>query len=367
MKITHVRAKLYPVHNAITGWKMASGGRDSHELVFVRIDTDENFFGIGVASSSTYVSGDTAAQQLQLLDHLLGPAIIGADPFDIEAITHEMDILVKGNERTKAAIDLALYDLMGKKLGLPANRLLGGVVQPRIRVTRLMGMYEPADMAEKCLAVVRRGITALKLKVGTTFHEDVERVRRVREAVGTEVTITIDFNQACTTKEAVRRIKAMEPYDVAIVEQPVKAADLLGLAYVRQSIAPRVLADESVNSTAEALKVIECRAADVISLKIPKMGGILKVKKIAALCEAAGVEYLIGAAPGSRLFDAAGVHIATSLNHLTLPCEVGEFERMTNDPCSGLETDHGYLIPPSVPGLGVHVDLEKVGLAGESC
>jgi len=363
MKITQVRAQLYGVHNAIAGWKMASGGRDTHELVFVRLDTDEDFFGIGIASGSTYISGDTAAHQLQLLNHLLGPAIVGADPFDIEAIAHKMDVLAKGNERTKAGIDLALYDLMGKKLGVPVNRLLGGVVQPRIRVTRLMGMYEPADMAEKCLAVVRRGITALKLKVGTTFQEDVERVRQVREAVGAEVTITIDFNQACTAKEAVRRINAMEPYDVAIVEQPVKAADLAGMAFVKQSIQPRVLADESVNSAHEVLQVIESGAADVISLKIPKMGGILKLKKIAALCEAAGVEYLIGTAPGSRLLDAANAHIAASLRDLTLPCEIGEFERMANDPCSGLEIEQGYLSPPSQPGLGVQVDLKKVGLA----
>jgi muconate cycloisomerase len=135
------------------------------------------------------------------------------------------------------------------------------------------------------------------------------------------------------------------------------------MAFVRGSIEPPVMADESVNSADEVLRVIDCGAADVISLKIPKMGGLLKLKKIAALCEAAGIDYLIGTAPGSRLLDAASVHVASSLRNLALPCEIGEFERMANDPCRGLELDGGYLTPPTGPGLGVEVDLAQVGLA----
>jgi L-alanine-DL-glutamate epimerase-like enolase superfamily enzyme len=320
-------------------------------------------YGIGIATGSTYISGDTAAQQLELINRLMGESIVGADPFDLEAVTKKLDRLVKGNERAKAGIDLALHDLIGKKAGLPVYKLLGGAVQQRIRVTRLMGMYEPAEMANKCLAVVRRGYTALKLKVGTTFEEDVERIQRVREAVGPQITITIDFNQACGPKDAVQRIKAMEPYDVVIVEQPVKANDLQGMAFVRQSVKAQVMADESVNSATEALRVIDSGAADIISLKIPKMGGILRLKKIAALCEAAGVDYLIGTAPGSRLLDAANVHVATSLRNLTLPCEIGEFERMANDPCRGLEIEEGFLSPPAGAGLGVETDLAKVGLS----
>ena len=112
------------------------------------------------------------------------------------------------------------------------------------------------------------------------------------------------------------------------------------------------------------MRIIESGAADVISLKIPKMGGIFKVRKVAAVCEAAGIEYLVGPAPGSRLLDAANVHLAVSLRNLTLPCEIGEFERMANDPCSGLEIVEGISRPPQAPGLGVEVDLVKVGLAG---
>ncbi len=365
MKITQVRAVAYKVHNAMTGWKISTGSSDLHELIFVRIDTDERIFGVGVASpGATFISGDTQIHHLELINNRLGPAIAGADPFSLEAITHKLDSLVRGAERAKAGIDLALHDLMGKALGVPANRLFGGAVHSAVRVTRLMGMYEPQEMAEKSKSVVQRGYTALKLKVGTTLKEDVERVQRVREAVGPEVTITIDFNMACSPKEAIQRIQKMEPYDVAIVEQPVKAADLRGMALVRQAVRPRVMADESVNSSAEALRIIENGAADIISLKIPKMGGIFKARKVAAVCEAAGIEYLVGTAPGSRLLDAANVHLAVSLRNLTLPCEIGEFERMANDPCRGLEIVEGISRPPPGPGLGVDVDLVKVGLAG---
>ncbi|TAJ93115.1 mandelate racemase/muconate lactonizing enzyme family protein [bacterium] len=363
MKITKVRAVTHEVQNVITGWKISLGSKDNHELIFVRVDTDEKIFGVGVASpGAIYISGDTGVHHLELINNVLGPAIVGVDPFELEAITRKLDSLTRTAERAKAGIDLALHDLMGKALGVPANKLFGGAVHEGVRVNRLMGMFPPREMAEKCKAVVQQGYTALKLKVGTTLKEDVERVQRVREAVGPEVTITIDFNQACFPKEAIQRIQKMEPYDVAIVEQPVKAADLKGMALVRQSVKPRVMADESVNNSVEALRIIETGAADIISLKIPKMGGIFKARKVAAVCEAAGIEYLVGTAPGSRLLDAANVHLAVSLRNLTLPCEIGEFERMAGDPCKGLEIVDGYSRPPAGPGLGIEVDLGKIGL-----
>jgi L-alanine-DL-glutamate epimerase-like enolase superfamily enzyme len=348
----------------MTGWKTSLGGHDTHELIFLRIDTDEKIFGIGVASpGAIFISGDTGANHLELLNNRFGPALAGMDPFDIEAILHKLDSIVRGAERAKAGIDLALYDLAGKILRVPANRLFGGVVHPRVRVTRLMGMFEPKEMAERSAELVRRGYTALKLKVGNNVKDDVERVKRVRDAVGPDVTITIDFNQACSPKEAIGSINRMEPYNVALVEQPVKATDLKGMALVRQAVAPLVMADEAVNSATDVLKIIEAGAADVISLKIPKMGGIFKARKAAAVCEAAGVDYLVGTAPGSRLLDAANVHLAASLRNLRLPCEIGEFERMANDPVSGFEIVGGYSAPPEKPGLGVEVDLAKIGLA----
>lgn len=364
MKITRVRAVSHKVQNTMTGWKTSLGGHDTHELIFVRIDTDEKVFGIGIASpGAIYISGDTGANHLELLNNRFGPAIAGMYPFDIEAILQKLDSIVRGAERAKAGIDLALHDLAGKALRVPANRLFGGIVHRRVRVTRLMGMFEPKEMAEKSLELVQRGYSSLKLKVGNNLKDDVERVKRVRDAVGPEVTITIDFNQACSAKEAIRSINRMEPYDVMLVEQPVRAADLKGMALVRQSVAPLVMADEAVNSATDALKIIEAGAADVISLKIPKMGGIFKARKAAAVCEAAGIDYLVGTAPGSRLLDAANVHLAASLKDLKLPCEIGEFERMANDPASGLEITGGFSSPPEKPGLGVEVDLVKLGLA----
>ncbi|HEX9445354.1 MAG TPA: mandelate racemase/muconate lactonizing enzyme family protein [Candidatus Binatia bacterium] len=363
MKITRVRGVSHKVQNTMTGWKTSLGGHDTHELIFVLIDTDEKISGLGIASpGAIFISGDTGSNHLELINNRFGPALAGFDPFDIEAIIHRLDSIVSRAERAKAGVDLALHDLAGKALGVPANRLFGGVIHPRIRVTRLMGMFEPKEMAERSAELVKRGYTALKLKVGTNVKDDVERVKRVRETVGPEVTITIDFNQACSPKEAIASINRMEPYDVMLVEQPVRAADLRGMALVRQAVAPLVMADEAVNSASDALKIIDAGAADVISLKIPKMGGIFKARKAAAVCEAAGVDYLVGTAPGSRLLDAANAHLAASLRNLRLPCEIGEFERMANDPVSGLEIVDGFSSPPEKPGLGVEVDLKKIGL-----
>ncbi len=364
MKITKVRAALYQTHNVITGWKVALGGRDTYDMVYVRIDTDAGLFGLGLSSpGAVYLTGDTAAGHLQLINHLFGPALLGFDPFDIEAIMLKLDALAMKAEAAKSGIDLALHDLLGKALNLPACKLFGGVVNPRVRITRLMGMFKPKEMAEKVKPFIEQGCTSLKLKVGTTLLEDVERVQRVREAVGPAVTIAVDFNQACSAKQAIERIEKMERYDLSLVEQPVKANDLKGMALVTRAVRAKIMADESVNTFAEVLQFIENHAADVISLKFPKMGGLLKAKKVAALCEAADMEYLVGTTPGSQLADAANVHLAASLRNLTLPCEIGEHQRMGDDPCTGLEIIDGFLAPANRPGLGIHVDLQRIGLA----
>jgi L-alanine-DL-glutamate epimerase-like enolase superfamily enzyme len=365
MKISKVRAVHYQAHSLFTGWQVSLGGRDVYDLIFVRIDADDGSCGVGLSSpGAVYITGDTAANHLHLINDRFAPAILGADPFDIEAIMRKLDSVAMSAEAAKSGIDLALYDLMGKATGLPVCKLLGGIVTPRIRVTRLMGMYPPHQMAENVRPFIVKGCRALKLKVGTTLQEDVERVQRVREAVGPEVTLTVDFNQACSAKEAIQRIQKMEPYDVSLVEQPVKAGNISGMATVKKSVRARIMADESVNTIADAMRVIEAEAADVISLKIPKMGGLLKAKKVASLCEAAGMEYLVGTTPGSRLVDAANLHLAVSLRDLTLPCEIAEFERMADDPCTGLDTADGFLSPPDRPGFGIEVDLKRIGLAG---
>jgi L-alanine-DL-glutamate epimerase-like enolase superfamily enzyme len=367
MRITRVKAIPYSkLRTKTPGWKMALSQKvhDEESVTFIRIDTDQEIFGVGVTNPGLMVkTGDTTANILELINNVLGPSMVGADPFDIEAISRTIDSIAGGAERAKAGVDVALYDLVGNALAIPVNKLIGGVVNERIRVTRLMGMYAPKEMAERTAALTRQGFTALKLKVGTTREEDVERVQRVREAVGPGVFIALDFNQACTPKEAIDRLHKMEPYDVSLVEQPVKDTDIKGMAFVRQWVRPLVMADESVNTPAEALRVIEAQAADVISLKIAKMGGILRTKKIAAMCEAAEIDYLVGTSPGSRLFGAANLHLASSLRNLSLPCEVGEFDRFLNDPCETPVIKDGFAIVPSGPGLGLKIDLNEIGLA----
>src|SRR3954469_9837783 len=127
MKITKIRAVSHKVRNTMTGWKTSLGGHDTHELIFVRIDTDEKHFGVGIASpGALFIAGDTGVNVLELVNNRFGPAIIGADPFDIEAILHKLDTVVKGGERAKAGIDLALYDVCGKALGVPPPPLFCG-------------------------------------------------------------------------------------------------------------------------------------------------------------------------------------------------------------------------------------------------
>ena len=250
---------------------LGASAHSEHGLVFV--ETDDGVTGIGEISSVFKRRGRLLCREVE---QVLGPALVGEDPFRIALLLAKMDRALDGAEAAKAGLEMALYDIVGKALGTPVYNLLGGLVRERVPLSYSIPFGDPGEMAELAAALAGQGYGTVKVKVGVDPRRDVEAVRWVREAVGPDVRVRVDANMAWRTpKEAVAMIAQMEPYGVELVEQPLRPRNLEGMAFVRRHARVPIMADESVWTPEDAMRVIRAGAADVVNVYVSESGGLL--------------------------------------------------------------------------------------------
>src|SRR5262245_7958109 len=326
----------------------ASPVTDGHVL---RIATDDGHEGFGYASATPHMGSikETLAAELELFR----PLVVGQDPHNIEAILLQLDKALRGAPQSKAAIDCALHELVAGALGVPLHALFGGKVRESVPILRIVAIKTPAEMAEAGQKLVDKGYRYLKIKVHGHVEEDVARVAAIRKQVGDDVHLTIDANQSYTPKDAIAALNRMAEYRIDLCEQPVDAEDFEGLALVTQAVPVTVEADEAAGSLREVFQLVSRRAVDAVSLKIPKLGGLRNTLAAARICEAAHIQYRLGASVGSRLLAAQGLHLACALPGVDYACELAEFDRLLDDPFEGLEVKDGVLTLPPGAGSGV--------------
>ncbi len=286
---------------------------ESHNMV-IKVLTDYEVVGWGESSPSQRVTGETAGTVLEGLDKI-APRLIGMCPLRIEQNVELMDSLLKGNPAAKAALDMALHDILGKTARKPVFMLMGGY-RTEVLTDITLGIKSPEMMAEDATKAFNNGFRALKVKVGVDPTEDVKRIKLIRKTVGKEIDIRIDANEGWRPEEAVRVLDEIEKFNIQFVEQPVPAEDLEGLAYVRENSSIPVMADESVHSPEDVLHLVEAQAVDLVNIKLMKSGGILKGRKIATVAEAAGMPCMIGCMGESGLGIAAGTHLAAAVKNI---------------------------------------------------
>ena len=336
------------------------------EYVIVRVETDEGVGGVGEAPVDIGFFGQTLEQVVAAVEDYLGPQIVGADPFDREHILHRIDY--RENSCAKSGIDVALHDLMGKALGVPVSDLLGGSGAERVPVAVEIAGGPPDAMAAACAAYMERGVRAFKPKIGGHPEQDVERLRAIREAVGPDVSLRADANQGYTPKEAIRLCRLAEKHEVnlELLEQPVAAWDLEGMARVARSVDTLIEADESCYTPHDAMAIVRHQAADVLNIKIAKAGGLHNARKIAAIAQAAGLQCVLGTAFGLGIKIAAKLHLAAATVGLVDAVEfteLGLHGNLLTEPHAtalALPLDDGCLPVPRGPGLGVELDADAV-------
>jgi muconate cycloisomerase len=336
------------------------------QYVLVRVRDDAGRVGLGEASVTSVWSGETQAGTLALLNDVLGPLAVGADPFDTEWLGRRLDRAAFGNSFAKAALEMALLDLQGQTLGVPAYRLLGGRARPEehargVRLKFVVGAVEPALAAARARRMVERGWGAIKVKVGRHAHPrvDVERLRAVRETIGPGVWLSVDANGGYTVEQALWAAARLEPLGVALFEQPTRRGDHRAMAEVRRRSDIPVMADESVFTAQDALEVIRHDAADVLSLYPGKHGGVRATQHIARLAEAAGVPCTIGSNLEREVATAAMAHVTACTANLDCERFPGDligplyYDRPLS--LAPLEYRADRLLVPEGPGLGVRV------------
>ena len=311
MKITDILIHSVTIP-LVTPFKTALRSVTEIENILVTVTTDTELVGYGGAAPTAVITGDTLASITGGIEYIRDQ-IVGMEFNASELIFQRLNNCLVGNTSAKAAVDMAIYDLLAKSLGIPLYQLLGGLSNS-LDTDITISLDTLEKMVVESQKKLKESFKILKVKVGGDPDLDIERLQAIQDAVGPNVKIRIDANQGWTAKEAVRLGKELErrKINIELMEQPVPARDFEGMRYVRDNLAIPVVADESVFSPQDAFALVSMRAVDGLNIKLMKCGGIYNALKIAAIAEAAGIPCMVGSMMESHLSVGAAAHFAAS-------------------------------------------------------
>ena len=353
MKITKVRLGRISVPLR-TPFKTALRTVNSVEDVIVEIHTDCGAVGYGEAPPTGAITGDTTGAIIGAVQDHIAKTIVGKDVDEFEPLLQSVQKSIVGNTSAKAAVDMALWDLYGQLYKIPVYKLMGGG-RNKITTDITISVNDPEPMVKDALIALDRGYDCLKMKVGVNPELDVARLAAVRSAVGKDVVIRIDANQAWQPKEAVKILNKMQEQglDIELVEQPVKAHDYEGLKYVTERSYVPVLADEAVFSPEDAMTIMKMGAADLINIKLMKCGGLYNALKIASAAEVFGVQCMIGCMLEAKISVNAAVHLCCAKNVITKVDLDGPVLCSEDPILGGAVFNEKEITVSDAPGLGI--------------
>jgi muconate/chloromuconate cycloisomerase len=341
--------------------KISLGGSEGRQILLIRVHTDQGITGIGEALGHPAFSGEVLESLLAAIRYLEVP-LIGRNALNINENLVLMDKILYGNYGAKAAIEMALFDIMGKYFQTPLYTILGGKLQDRFAVSRSISQSNLEEDLKDVSHYLAEGYNILKIKVGIlSVEEDIERVKAIRAIGGSGLSLRTDANQSWDIPSALKFIKAVEDCNLTFIEQPIARGDVNGLAYLKSKSATPILADEAVSTEHDLLNVIEKKAADFISLKVLKSGGIMKSRRIAALAECAGIKCYLGSQVETSVGTSASLHFVITANDFRYGGEIYGPAFFVEDVVKNpLKFDQGYIYPSDKPGLGVDLDMGQI-------
>jgi len=336
------------------------------ENVFVKLTTDEGVVGWGEACAHP-VTSETLGGLLSTIE-LFSRTVIGKDPFQIGAIHAALDhLFLQGNAGARCAIDIALYDIMGKASGQPIYNLLGGAYQKTFGQLATMPRAEPKRMAAHARKLLAQGYTCFEPKMTghlESLDADADRLDAIIEAVPGSCLVVADPNQMWGTAKDTIEVLLRRFSGVAnlAIEQPVMYYDLNGLAAITQAVPNKVVADEAIQNLSTMIEIASRRIADMVSLKLGKCGGFYKAVQMMRIAEAAGLPVRIDWTQGSHLLDTATGHLHAAVRHVG--CDPGmDYQlRIKDRPVAegGATIRGGKVVMPETPGLGLTVDEKLI-------
>jgi len=321
------RVRLSAVEATVTsipfreGIEMPIGSFSALNHVIVRVATRDGLWGLGEVTVIPEFMGETLHEVLGAI-HVLSSRLEDSDLEGPAGVHAFIDRMLPKARSARAAIDEACHDIAGKRLGVPAWRLLGERCRERVDCTWTIGLKSAEATVEDAVAHHALGFRTFKIKVGNDDAVDLAKVRLVREALGPEVAIRLDANGAYAPERALKVLEQLQAYDLEMVEQPCPALELDGAARLRRSLGVKVLADESVFSAADAKRVIDAGAADLVNIKIQKLGGLLPAREVANIVEKAGLTCVVGSCLETGPGVAASAHFAVSCRSASLASDL---------------------------------------------
>ncbi|MFK5633908.1 MULTISPECIES: mandelate racemase/muconate lactonizing enzyme family protein [unclassified Ornithinimicrobium] len=341
--------------------RFASGEVRTADHVVVRVHTAGGLVGTAEAPPRPYTYGETQASITAVVRDLFGPAVTGTSVLDRAEHRARLHRTV-GNPTAKAAVDMAVWDVIGQAVGQPVHRLLGGYADG-LRVSHMLGFDTPGTMVAEAHRVRDDyGISVFKVKVGRRpYRLDVDVVRALREEFGEEIELYVDGNRGWTASESARALAEMADLGLTLAEELNPADDVLGRRWLVQQCPIPFVADESVPTPAQVTRELLAGSATAISIKTSRTG-FSESERVLHLAEGLGVEVVLGNQIDGQIGTLCSVvfgaaHEATSRR----AGELSNFLDMTDDLLAEpLQITDGRLLAPTVPGTGVVLDEDKL-------
>lgn len=355
------RIELYPVSITLKEPFVISLGPLYHaDNVIVKISTDLGITGFGECSPFATIHGETQ-QTCLAVGERLASLLLGQNPLEIETLVQQMDAAIYGNACIKSALDMALYDIAARHAELPLYAFLGGEKKP-MQTDYTVSFGHPTKMAADAANIKKLGFQIIKVKLGGTRADDLERIRLIREAVGMEIPLRIDANQGWDVETAIGILHDLVPFHIQHCEEPIARWNFLRLPEVARASPIPIMADESCCGPHDAQRLIELDACQFFNLKLSKAGGIFKSLKMIRMAEEAGKKMQIGGFLESRLGFTAAAHLACTSPKV----QWFDFDTplmMSEDPVTGglMYGNQGNIALSDEPGLAAYISADYLG------
>ena len=340
--------------------KRSKGELRVSENLLVRVEAGD-VVGWGEAGSAATMTGELLPGMVNAVAYL-APLLEGLPLDDIPRAAATMEHHLYGNHGAKAAIEMALYDALGKSLGKPVCALLGEKRRERIPALRYLASGDAEKDAAEAAKLSREGYLAFKIKIGAaSVEQEIERTRRICDAVGPEALVSADVNQGWSVERAIDYVRAVADTRLAFLEQPVHAEDIEGMAKVAAASRIEIGCDEGLRHIADLKRHHDARAAHGASLKIMKLGGLAAVRDTALLCEKLRMKVNLSCKIAeSGVGTAAVLHLAAAVPSLEWGVSLTSQYLGDDVLASPLAFSEGHVRVPKGPGLGVEVDEARV-------
>jgi len=350
MKITGLDAWKVPLELS-EPYSIAYETVESATNVFLRIETSRGIEGYGCAAPDPVVTGENSDTAHRMLTEVVPPLMRGSDPLRSALLLQRLAKPLKAHPSALAAVDMALHDILGKAAGMPLWKLLGGF-RDRIPTSVTVGILPVDETVERARAWVGQGYKHLKIKGGIEVDQDAEKILKVREAVGEKIGLRFDANQGYTLEQALEFVESTRPARLELLEQPTPRGqpDLMGR--VAREVPIPVMADESLMTLRDAFRLAKREMADMVNVKLMKVGGIAAALQINAVARSAGLEVMVGCMDECGLGIAAGLHFALARPNV-LYADLDGHLGLIGDPSQDtVVIRDGMLFPRDRPGLG---------------